>query len=184
MNKNKTPTLSEDYIAGFTDGEGCFDLQFRRDVRHERLNKPAYYAWKCQFVIVARDDDEELMRKIRDKLGRGSINFSRGDQVRYSVQDIDSLYDIIVPFFRKYPLSGKKNKDFELWAEAIEIIRRNKRKTMNVKTGFKGFTKTSWNKQDFLRLIEIQKLMQEYKSKRPQGFKWVSVAESIAKTLK
>ncbi len=77
-----------------------------------------------------------------------------------------------------------QNKDFELWAEAIEIIRRNKRKTMNVKAGLKGFTKTSWNKQDFSRLIEIQKSMQEYKSKRPQGFKWVSVAESIAKTLK
>lgn len=28
--------LPEDYIAGFVDGEGCFALNFRRDIRHER----------------------------------------------------------------------------------------------------------------------------------------------------
>lgn len=180
---NKDQTLSGEYIAGFTDGEGCFDLQFRRDVRHERTNKPVYYGWKTQFIIVVRNDDEKLLRNIKNALNCGCIHFARGDQVRYSVQDIENLYNIIVPFFRKYPLSGKKKKDFKLWAEAIEIIYRNKRKSMNVKRGFRGFTKTSWNKQDFLRLIEIQKSMQQYKSKRPQGFKWISMAESIVDTL-
>lgn len=184
MNKNQTQILSGDYIAGFTDGEGCFDLQFRRDVRHERTNKPVYYGWRVQFVIVVRNDDKELLRKIQDALNCGRIHFARGDQVRYSVQDIDNLYNIIVPFFKKYPLSGKKKKDFELWAVAIEIIYRNKRKTMNVKEGIRGFIKTNWNKEDFQRLIDIQKSMQRYKSKRPQGLKWVSIAESIVKTIK
>jgi hypothetical protein len=184
MNKNQIQILSGDYIAGFTDGEGCFDLQFRKDVRHERLNKPVYYGWRYQFVIVVRNDDEELLRKIKNTLNCGSINFARGDQARYSVQDIENLYNIIIPFFRKYPLSGKKKKDFELWAEAIEIIYRNKRNTTNVKKGFRGFIKNNWSKEDFLRLIEIQRLMQKYKSKRPQGYKWLSIAESIAETLK
>jgi hypothetical protein len=184
MNRSQAEILPGDYIAGFVDGEGCFDLQFRRDVRHERINKPVYYGWRVQFVIVARVDDEELLRKIKNTLNCGGINFARGDQVRYSVQDVDNLYNIIVPFFKKHPLPGKKKKDFELWAEAIEILYRNKRKTINLKKGVRGFVKTNWNKEDFLRLIEIQKLMQQYKAKRPQGFKWISTAESIAETLK
>ena len=63
--------------------------------------------------------------------------------------------------------------DFKLWAEAVDILYLNKGK----------FGKT-WNKKDFQRLIKIHKLMQEFKSKRPQGFKWVSLAESIVQTLK
>jgi len=181
--KNEKKLLSGDYIAGFVDGEGCFDLQFRRDVRHERINKPVYYGWKVQFVIVVRDDDEELLRAIKDTLNCGCIHFARGDQVRYSVQDIDTLYNIIVPFFEKYALAGKKRKDFELWTEAVEILYRNKRKTMNIKKGTRGFVKTNWNKKDFRRLIDIQKAMQKYKARRAQGFKWISIAESIAKTL-
>lgn len=173
MNKNKIEILSGNYIAGFVDGEGCFDLQFRRDVRHERINKPVYYGWRYQFVIVTRKDDEELLRKIQKTFNCGSINFARGDQTRYSVQDITHLYNIILPFFKKYPLSGKKKKDFELWAEAIEIIYQNKGKFLK-----------KWSKENFLRVIEIQKSMQEYKFKRPQGYKWLSIAESVVETLK
>ncbi len=171
MNKTQSKTLSGDYIAGFVDGEGCFDLQFRKDVRHERTNKPVYYGWRYQFVIVTRKDDEELLRKIKNTLNCGTIHFARGDQARYSVQDIENLNSIIIPFFRKYPLSGKKNKDFELWAEAIKILYQNKGKFIK-----------KWSKEDFLRLIEIQKLMQKYKAKRPQGFKWISMAETMAET--
>jgi len=99
MNQNQTKTLSGDYIAGFVDGEGCFDLQFRRDVRHERVNRPVYYGWRVQFVIVTRLDDEGLLKQIKDTLNCGSINFARGDQDSFSVQDIDNLYNIIIPLF-------------------------------------------------------------------------------------
>lgn len=174
--------LSGDYIAGFVDGEGCFDLQFRRDVRHERTNSPVYYGWKVQFAIVCRIDEEELFKKIKETLNCGEIYFARGDQVRYSVQAIDTLKDIIVPFFKKYQLSGKKRVDFELWAEAVEIIYQNKQKS-NTEKGTRGFSRIKWHKADFVRLINIQKEMQKYKAKRNQGFKWISIAESIAETL-
>lgn len=166
MNDTKKSILSGDYIAGFVDGEGCFNLQFRRDVRHERINKPVYYSWKVQFAIVARKDDKELLKKIQATLNCGYIYYARGDQVRYSVQDIENLYNIIISFFRKHPLFGKKKKDFELWAEAVGIIYRNKGKVV-----------ANRNKTDLQRLIEIHKLMQKYKAKRPQGFKWASIAK-------
>jgi len=153
---------------------GCFDLQFRRDAKYNRINQPVYYGWKVQFVIITKIDigKEDLIRQIQNTLGCGKIHYITGTQLRYSVQDIDSLYNLIVPFFRENPLFGKKKQDFELWAEAIGILYQNKRKPI-----------AGWNKEEFQRLIDIQKTMKKYKVKTPSSFKWLSIAESIAKTL-
>lgn len=122
INNTKKAILSGNYVAGFVDGEGCFDLQFRRDIKYERINKPVYYSWKVQFAIVLREDDEDLLKKVQTILNCGYIYRVCNNQIRYSVQDIESLHNIIIPFFKKYPLFGKKKRDFELWSKAIEII--------------------------------------------------------------
>lgn len=49
MKENKI--LSNDYIAGFVDGEGCFAFTVRCDVRKERASKATYLSWKAAFVI-------------------------------------------------------------------------------------------------------------------------------------
>ncbi len=147
---------------------GCFDLQFRRDVKNKRANSPVYYGWKAQFVIVAKVDKEDLLKQICNMLNCGRIHYITGTRLRYSVQDIKSLNDVIVPFFRTNPLSGNKKKDFELWAEAIGIIYQNKGKSLN-----------QWPRDSFLRLIDIQKLTQQYKTKKTQNSKWLSIAESL-----
>jgi len=36
--------LPGDYVAGFVDDKGCFYINFRRDVRHDRKNKPVYFS--------------------------------------------------------------------------------------------------------------------------------------------
>ena len=149
----------------------CFDLQFRKDVKHKRLNKPAYYSWKAQFVIVGTLEDENLLRLVQKILACGKLNFLASNKTRYSVQKIDDLYNKIASYFKEHPLSGNKKKDFELWAEAVKILFYNKDKKI-----------IKWEKQDFLRIIEIQKKMQQYKIKKIQGEKWLFQAELIAKT--
>lgn len=42
--------------------------------------------------------------------------------IRYTVTDIYSLHNVIVPFFRKYPLRTTKYYDFLDFAEAVELI--------------------------------------------------------------
>lgn len=186
---------------------GCFDLQFRRDVKHNRPNRPVYYGWKAQFVVMGKiwskakrnsfsssparaatkggkEDlssftslslressvDEDLLRKIQNSLNCGRLHFVGENKIRYSVQDIDNLYNKVVPFFKKNYFSGNKKQDFGLWAKAIEILFQNKGKTIK-----------EWKKDDFLQLIEIQKITKKYKAKKTQGQKWLSVAESISK---
>ncbi|MEK7526345.1 MAG: LAGLIDADG family homing endonuclease [Patescibacteria group bacterium] len=163
--------LPDDYIAGLVDGEGCFSVSFRRDAKKDRKNSPSYFRWHANFSIVMRHDDHILLESVKETLGVGNISYT-GSTVRYQVQNTDELVDTVAPFFTRHKLYGKKANDFELWKEAVAIIKRNKRKHLNQFPGVRGFVKVDWNDIDLKRLDEIRDLMKEYKSERDKAFKW------------
>lgn len=147
--------ITSEYIAGFVDGEGCFSLTYRKD-------KGKYFYWKASFAISLRSDDTEIIRSIKEYFNCGNISFS-SDNVRFEITNPDLLADRIVPFFENHALIGKKRNDFELWKEAVRIIVKNKRKSINSTKGHRGFTKNEWNGDDLLRLGQIRDSMQLYK---------------------
>ena len=157
-------------VTDLVNNDGCFDLQFRKDTRHERTNAPTYYRWKAQFVVTAPKSGMEDLKKIKNEMGCGEINVSR-DQARFSVQKISDITEVVVPFFRKNSLADKKKKDFELLAKGVDIIQRNKGKYL-----------TEWKKSELLSLIEIQKSSAKYKN-RPRQPKWLEMAQTVAKSL-
>ena len=150
--------------------EGCFDLQFRKDTRSERTGAPTYYRWKIQFVITGPKEKEKMFKVVKGVIGCGDVCITK-DQARYSVQKIDDINNIVVPFFRKNQLADKKKRDFELWQKAVGIIHKNKGKYL-----------AKWKKNDLLSLIEIQKSAVKYKNK-PRQPKWIQMAQDLAKTL-
>jgi hypothetical protein len=163
--------LPGDYVAGLVDGEGCFSLNYRRDVRRERKGSPVYFRWKASFSIVMREDEHPLLESVKHTLGCGDITYSNGG-VRYQVQDTSCLQSFVVPYFKKHRLYGKKFNDFNLWSEAVELIAKNKRKAINLSKGIRGFQKVEWDKDDLFRLSTILIEMRRYKSKRG-NYKWI-----------
>ena len=157
-------------IVNLVNNDGCFDLQFRKDTRHERTNAPTYYRWKAQFVVTGAKDNSKVLEKIKKEMGCGEVSVSK-DQARFSVQKIDDIIDMVIPYFKKNSLADKKKKDFELWAKAVEIIKNNKGKYL-----------AGWKKSDLLSLIEIQKSAVKYKNK-PRQPKWIEMAQTLAKSL-
>lgn len=157
-------------IVDIVNKEGCFDLQFRKDVRHERTNAPTYYRWKIQFVVTGPKEKQKLLEKVKNTIGCGEVHITK-DQARFSVQKIDDINSVVIPFFRKNRLAENKRKDFELWQKAVDIIHRNKGKYL-----------IKWKKNDLLSLIEIQKSTAKYKLK-PKQPKWIEMAQALAKTL-
>jgi hypothetical protein len=157
-------------IVNLTNNDGCFDLQFRKDTRKERTNSPTYYRWKMQFVVTGPKEKIKLLEKIKKELKCGAVNVSK-DQARFSVQKIDDINSVVVPFFKKNQLASQKKKDFELWQKAAGIIQKNKGKSL-----------IKWKKPDFLQLIEIQKSAVKYKNK-PRQLKWLKTAQELAKTI-
>lgn len=157
-------------IAQLVNQEGCFDLQFRKDVKYNRPNSPTYYRWKVQFVVTESPQRADLLESIKNTLKCGRVHLGQG-QARYSVQNIDELKNTIIPYFQGHRLVERKNKDFELWSKAVGIIFKNKRKILS-----------AWKKEDFKTLLEIQKSIIRFKDK-PKRVRWLSIAEDLVKTL-
>ena len=156
-------------IVTLVNNDGCFDLQFRKDTRHERTNSPTYYRWKAQFIVTGQKENIKILDKIKKELDCGEVTVSK-DQARFSVQKISDVAEVVVPFFRKNALSGEKKKDFELWAKGVEVIQRNKGKFLS-----------AWKKNDICTLIEIHKSSAKYKSK-PRESKWLEMAKTLSKS--
>jgi len=156
-------------IVNLVNCDGCFDLQFRKDTRHERTNSPTYYRWKAQFVVTGPKNDAKILEKIKNEMGCGKVTISK-DQARFSVQKIGDIAETVVPFFKKNRLAENKRKDFELWAKGVEVIQRNKGKFL-----------ATWKKNDICTLIEIHKSSAKYKS-RPREPKWLEMAKTLSKS--
>lgn len=172
--------LPGDYIAGFVDGEGCFALIFRRDVKYRRPNAPVYFYWNIRFAIMLRADDIKILKKIRDTLSCGHISINKKGAALYAVQTLSDLTGRVIPFFEQHPLRAKKQLDFELWKEAVTIFERNQRQGINIKKGERKFQRVMWNAADIERLKQIHKEMEQYKSKRPNGWKWLRRSETTS----
>jgi hypothetical protein len=155
-------------VSEIVNKDGCFDLQFRKDTRHERTNAPTYYRWKVQFVVTGPKENAKVLERIKKEMGCGEVCISK-DQVRFSVQKISDISEIVVPFFKKNVLAEKKKKDFDLWAKGVEVIERNKGKHL-----------IDWKKNDLCTLIEIHKSTAKYKV-RPREPKWLEMAQNLIK---
>ena len=156
-------------VCNLVNNYGCFDLQFRKDTRHERTNSPTYYRWKAQFIVTSPKSDIKFLNKLKSEIGCGDVTVSK-EQARFSVQKIDDIVEVVIPYFRKNLLADKKKKDFELWAKAVEIIQRNKGKYL-----------ADWKKSDLISLVQIHKSSAKYKT-NPRQPKWLEMAQTLAKT--
>ncbi len=110
--------LTAEYIVGLTDGEGCFLVQIRTD-----------YRIVLRYFITQRFDNKELLDKVFDyfKIGYVYRKFQGNDKKKmtfvYEVTKQDDIQNVIVPFFRNYPLEGIKKNSFLRFARIAEIVK-------------------------------------------------------------
>ena len=160
-------TAKENFnITDFVNSNGCFDLQFRKDTRHERTNSPTYYRWKVQFVVTNSKEHIKNLQTLQHQLGCGIISVVK-NQARFSVQNMNDIQETVIPYFTKNPLKNAKKKDFELWKKAVHIIGRNK-----------GVALSQWKKNDLLQVMEIHTSSAKYKQK-PRTAKWLQMAKTL-----
>jgi hypothetical protein len=155
-------------VVQLANSDGCFDLQFRKDTRHERTGSPTYYRWKAQFVLTAPKENMAMLEKVKKIMKCGNVSVTNG-QARFSVQKIDDIIEIIIPYFNKNKLANNKKRDFDLWQKAAEIIYKNK-----------GIYLAKWKKHDLHALVEIHKSCMKYKH-NPRKQKWIDMAKAVTK---
>jgi len=105
------------YLAGFTDGEGSFNVSFRK-------RKDYSQPWKISLCFNVSQKDKVILALFKRHLKCGTLR-SRNDGVwYYEVNNFTSIVENVIPFFRHFSfLSAKKKRDFSKFMQIAEIIK-------------------------------------------------------------
>jgi len=116
--------LSNDYIRGLTDGEGCFTFHANHRKKNGIIIKEKIPAFAIQMHIR----DRWLLVETLEHLGiKGNVythkawikdGSNRGDTAKFYVRSLKELQCIVIPFFYK-KLAGYKGKQFFEWLKKI-----------------------------------------------------------------
>lgn len=95
------------YLAGFADGEGSFNVAFRK--RRDYVRMP----WKVSLCFNVSQRDEAILRLFQEHLTCGTMRM-RADGVWYfEVNRLEEITSCVIPFFERFSfLSAKKQRDF------------------------------------------------------------------------
>ena len=117
------------WVVGFVDGEGCFSTGIVR--QNDQLERKGYklgYQVFHEFAVTQGAKSLSSLEKIRDFFGIGSIYINKRydnhkeNLYRYVVRKRKDLLEVIIPFFKNYPLQSSKQKDFEKFIAIVELV--------------------------------------------------------------
>lgn len=103
------------YFTGFSDGEGSFNISFKRELSYG-------IGWKVALSFNVSQKDVNILKLFQQTLKCGTIRFRQDGVGYFEVRRLDDLKNVIIPFFEHFPLKSKKSKDFEIFKEISEII--------------------------------------------------------------
>ncbi len=104
------------YIAGFTDGEGSFNISIKK--RNDYAE-----GWKVAASFNISQKDRVILSWIKNILGCGSLRERLDGVVYYEVTNITTLYKKILPFFTRFNfISSRKKKNFSIFKQIVEVM--------------------------------------------------------------
>ena len=121
----KVPPEIGYYLAGFTDGEGSFNISFRP--------RPDYQIpWKISVSFNVSQKDRVILALFKRHLGCGTLR-GRPDGVwYYEVTNLNAVVENVIPFFERFKfLSAKKKRDFAKFKQIIALINKGAHLTPN-----------------------------------------------------
>jgi hypothetical protein len=113
--KNIPPNIGY-YVAGFTDGEGSFNVSFRP--------RPDFrIPWKVSACFNISQKDKVILALCKRYLGCGTMR-ARPDGVWYfEVNNLNAIVENVIPFFERFGfLSAKKKRDFQIFKQIVDMM--------------------------------------------------------------
>jgi len=116
LNVKNVPDHIGYYLAGFTDGEGSFNLSFRK-------RKDYLQPWKVSLCFNVSQRDKVILTLFKQHMKCGTLR-SRKDGVWYfEVNNFNAVRENVIPFFNRFGfLSAKKKRDFAKFKEIAILI--------------------------------------------------------------
>ena len=112
------------YLAGFADGEGSFMIIIRK-------RKDYKLGWKVSLAFNVSQKESYILSQFKKHLQCGKLRRRRSDDMYYyEVSNFTSIWENIIPFFRKFNfLSENKKFQFYLFRQVANIVHRNEHLT-------------------------------------------------------
>lgn len=118
--------VSDEYLAGFTDGEGCFYVGFGK-----RDDLPLKWQVITEFHVSQNPGGKNLLEIFRKRLDCGYLKPNHAKSLKDKswiliVKDRSDLRKKVIPFFKKNPLYTAKQEDFTIFSKVLEIIEQSR----------------------------------------------------------
>jgi hypothetical protein len=116
LDVSQVPQQIGHYLAGFTDGEGSFNVSFRRRGDYAM-------PWKVSLCFNVSQRDQVILSVLKEHLKCGTMR-SRADGVwYYEVNTFTAIIENVIPFFDRFGfLSKKKQRDFAKFKQIATLI--------------------------------------------------------------
>ncbi|BEJ18297.1 LAGLIDADG homing endonuclease (mitochondrion) [Cutaneotrichosporon spelunceum] len=114
------PTLNDTWLSGFTDAEGCFNVNIT-----SRRNTVSGYRISLRFLLDQKNGEMILEHiKILFNFGKVSLRGGTNEVYRFTIDSFKGLINVR-DYFLMYPLRTKKAISFAKWNE-VYTMRLNK----------------------------------------------------------
>ena len=111
-----------EWLAGFTDAEGNFNISFRN------FKNNSYNSLLLTYQIGLHIKDLKLLEFIQENLKSGSISIS-GDRCNFFINDQFSLINVVLPIFNSVKLNSSKYFQYKIFEKAVFLIKNKKHLT-------------------------------------------------------
>jgi LAGLIDADG endonuclease len=123
LNVREIPPNIGYYLAGFTDGEGSFNVSFRP---RDDYKAP----WKISLCFNISQRDPVVLALFKRHLRCGTMRQRHDGVWYYEVNNLTAIVENVVPFFERFGfLSAKKKRDFSKFKQLVELIRHGRHHT-------------------------------------------------------
>ena len=119
LNVSEIPADIGNYLAGFTDGEGSFNVSFRPRSDYK-------LPWKVSLCFNISQRDEVILALFKRHLGCGTMRQRQDGVWYYEVNNFTAIVENVIPFFERFGfLSAKKKRDFSKFKQLAEMMRQS-----------------------------------------------------------
>ena len=114
--------LTNEWISGFVDGEGCFNIQ-------KIKKKTSIVVLRHRFIVSQDKRSVSVLYALKQRFKCGTVHKGGGNMMAFQVSNMTHLQTIIIPFFQKYTLKTFKQESFRLFVESLENYVKGKQET-------------------------------------------------------
>ena len=116
-NPKEVPQEIGFYLAGFTDGEGSFNVSFRPRVDYRQ-------PWKVSLCLNVSQKDPVILALFKRWLCCGTMRSRPDGAWYYEVNNLNAIRENVIPFFKRFGfLSAKKKRDFQKFCQLSQILK-------------------------------------------------------------